>query len=183
MAALESLVSLRQLRYFVCVVEQKGFTPAAAILHVAQPSLSRQIAQLEAAIAGLTWQPLDTPYREGGWTVRQVVHHVADSHMNSYIRFKWTLTETSPLIKAYDEKEWAKTPEITADPTLSVALLKALHAKWVLLMKGLTEQDWNKHFVHPDGRNLKLNHTLGLYAWHGDHHLAHITRLRERNGW
>ena len=139
--------------------------------------------KLEAAIAGLTWQQLDTPYREGGWTVRQVVHHVADSHMNSFIRFKWTLTESSPLIKAYDEKEWAKTPEITADPTLSVALLKALHAKWVLLMKGLTEQDWNKHFVHPDGRNLKLNHTLGLYAWHGDHHLAHITRLRERNGW
>jgi len=141
-------------------------------------------AKLEAAVKGMTDQQLDTPYRDGGWTVRQVVHHVPDSHMNSYIRFKWTLTEPTPVIKAYDEKGWAETPETKLGPELSINLLKALHLKWTKLLKSLTPQDLRKEFTHPDtGKNIPLDRLIHLYAWHGDHHLAHITNLKETMGW
>ena len=141
-------------------------------------------SRLEKEISGLSASQLDTPYRDGGWTVRQVVHHVADSHMNAYIRFKWTLTEETPMIKAYNEKEWALTPETKADPGLSIPLLKALHAKWVVLLKQLTANDLKKEFIHPETKkHVRLDNLMGLYAWHGDHHLAHITSLKTRNGW
>ena len=140
--------------------------------------------RLEAAIQGLTAAQLDTPYREGGWTVRQVVHHVADSHMNAYIRVKWTLTEDQPVIKAYLEKECANTPEIKADPAISVAILKALHARWVLLLQSLSEQQLGRQFVHPESKkSVSIAQLMGLYAWHGDHHLAHITELKKLRNW
>lgn len=141
-------------------------------------------ARLEAAIAGLNQVQLDTPYREGGWTVRQVVHHVADSHMNAYIRVKWALTEDVPTIKAYDEKGWAKTPEMSADPALSILFLKSLHAKWVTLLNGLSESDLSRAFIHPaTGKSARIDQMTGMYAWHGDHHLAHITELKKQKSW
>ena len=141
-------------------------------------------ARLEKEVSNLSQSQLDTPYREGGWTVRQVVHHMSDSHMNAYIRFKWSLTEDTPMIKAYDEKRWAETAETKSEPTLSVMLLKALHAKWTVLLKQLTPTELKKEFIHPETKkNVRLNNLMGLYAWHGDHHLAHITSLKKRMSW
>ena len=141
-------------------------------------------AKLEKAILGFDPAQLDTPYREGGWTVRQVVHHVADSHMNAYIRFKWTLTESTPLIKAYDEKAWAETPETKAPPSLSIDFLKALHAKWVTLLQRLPPESLDREFTHPQtGKQVRLDRLIAMYAWHGEHHLAHVTGLKERMGW
>ncbi|CAN5470822.1 bacillithiol transferase BstA [soil metagenome] len=132
-------------------------------------------SKMEKTIVGLSDSQLDTPYRDGGWTVRQVVHHLADSHMNAYIRFKWTLTEDSPLIKAYDEKAWATTPETTAPAIISIELIKALHAKWTILMKGLPPESLTKFFVHPDTKkHVPLDRLIATYAWHGEYHLAHI---------
>jgi hypothetical protein len=140
--------------------------------------------RLNSAVIGLTETQLDTPYREGGWTVRQVIHHLADSHMNAYIRTKWTLTEESPLIKAYEEKDWANTPETTEPPAISVSLLTSLHIKWTILLKQLSPAELQRHFVHPQTqKQVKLATQIALYAWHSDHHLAHITRLKERMGW
>ena len=140
--------------------------------------------KLEKEAAGLSASQFDTPYREGGWTLRQVIHHMADSHMNAYIRFKWSLTEETPVIKAYNEKDWAVTPETNADPNLSIALLKALHGKWILLLSQLTPADLKKEFIHPETKkHVRLDNLMGLYAWHGEHHLAHITSLKSRMGW
>ncbi len=140
--------------------------------------------KLETAVKGLTDQQLDTPYRDGGWTVRQVVHHVPDSHVNAYIRTKWTLSEATPLIKAYDEKTWAETPETKLPPQISLTLLTSLHAKWVELLKRIPPQDLKKEFTHPEtGKNVSLERMIATYAWHGEHHLAHITSLKERMGW
>jgi len=140
--------------------------------------------KLEQAIANLTDEQLDTPYRDGGWTVRQVVHHVADSHMHAYIRTKWTLTENEPLIKAYLEKLWAETEETKSHPISSISLLKALHAKWVILLKSIPTSDLNKFFVHPETKkSIPLKTLIGMYAWHGEHHLAHITHLKKKQGW
>ena len=136
------------------------------------------------AIRGFTEAQLDTPYRDDGWTVRQVIHHIADSHMNAYIRVKWTLTETSPTIKAYDEKGWATTPETSADPSLSIAMLKALHTKWVALLRGLSAQELCRNFIHPaTNKSTRLDQLMAMYAWHGDHHLAHITELKKQKNW
>jgi hypothetical protein len=141
-------------------------------------------ALLEAEVQGLTDSQLDTPYREGGWTVRQVVHHVPDSHMNAYIRMKWALTEQNPLIKAYDEKGWAETQETKSSPEISISFLKALHTKWVALIKTLTASDLQKGFIHPDTKqHIPMSRLIATYAWHGDHHLAHITSLKKRMGW
>lgn len=140
--------------------------------------------KLEKVIAGLTAKQLDTPYREGGWTVRQVVHHVADSHMNAYIRTKWILSEETPLIKAYLEKIWAETPETKADPALSTALIKALHTKWTLLLKSLTPEQLKRELIHPETKkHIALHNLIAMYAWHGEHHLAHITGLKHRMNW
>jgi DinB superfamily len=141
-------------------------------------------ALLQTATHVLTDTQLDTPYRDGGWSVRQVIHHLADSHMNAYIRLKWTLTETSPLIKAYEEKEWAVTPETKENPEISLNLLISLHRKWALLLQKLSADEMQKHFVHPQTKKeVKLVTQLAMYAWHGEHHLAHITQLKERMGW
>lgn len=140
--------------------------------------------RLENEVKGLSPTQLDTPYREGGWTVRQVVHHVADSHMNAYIRTKWILTENSPVIKAYDEKGWAETPETKSSPTLSLDLLHALHTKWITLLSSLSDDDLQKEFIHPDTRKqVPLKRIIAMYAWHGDHHLAHIASLKKRLNW
>ena len=141
-------------------------------------------ARLREAVRGLSDEQLDTPYRDGGWTVRQVVHHVPDSHMNAFIRFKLGLTEDTPTIKTYEEAEWAKLPDVRDTPVeTSLALLDALHDRAVRLLDALDEEQWQRTFRHPEMGVLRLDQTLGIYAWHGRHHVTHITRLRERMGW
>jgi hypothetical protein len=132
---------------------------------------------------GLTCDQVDTPYREGGWTVRQLIHHVADSHMNSYIRCKLAITEQAPAIATYDEKLWAKTPDNKLPIEVSLSLLEALHRRWVALWKNLASNDWERTYRHPERGLTTLEHTLGLYAWHGRHHVAHIAGLRQRKHW
>jgi len=141
-------------------------------------------ANLRAAIKGLSDSQLDTPYRDGGWTVRQVVHHVPDSHMNSYVRFKLALTEDEPTIKTYAEDRWAELGDTKATPVeVSLALLENLHDRWVRLLRTLTPEDWKRTFRHPELGPMTLEKTLTLYAWHGRHHVAHITELRKRMSW
>lgn len=141
-------------------------------------------ARLRAAVAGLSDRQLDTPYRDGGWTVRQVVHHVPDSHMNSYIRCKLALTEENPTIKPYMEDLWAELPEArTAPIEISLSLLENLHRRWMLLLHNLKPDDWKRTFRHPELGPMPLEKNLALYAWHGKHHVAHIAVLRERMGW
>ncbi|VXB91312.1 YfiT family bacillithiol transferase [Maribacter litoralis] len=128
---------------------------------------------------------LNTPYREGGWTVRQVVHHMADSHHHSYTRFKWALTENRPLIKVYQEKEWSNLIDAKSAPIdLSLSYLTALHAKLVYLLKRLTPEDLENSYIHPDGNvNVSVAENIGKYAWHSNHHFAHIKTLADREGW
>lgn len=141
-------------------------------------------ANLRAAAAGLTDEQLDTPYRPDGWTVRQVVHHVADSHINSYVRFKWALTEDDPTIKAYDEGAWALLADSKLTPIdVSLDLVDSLHRRWVVLLKAMTEEEFARSFRHPKLGLVSLNMAVLIYAWHGRHHVAHITSLRERMGW
>ena len=141
-------------------------------------------ARLRAAVSGLTEAQLDTPYRDGGWTVRQVVHHLPDSHLNSYTRFRLALTEDEPTIRPYQEDRWAELPDArTAPVEISLALLESLHRRWVLLLRSLTPEQWALRFRHPDLGTVPLERNLALYAWHGRHHVAHITSLRERRGW
>src|SRR5579871_3862943 len=141
-------------------------------------------ARIRAAVAGLDNRQLDTPYRPGGWTVRQVVHHLPDSHMNSYIRFRWALTEDAPVIKSYHEDRWAELFDARSGSiAASLELLEALHARWVVLLESLGEADWKRSYVHPENGPRNLEQTLVLYAWHGRHHEAHITALRARMGW
>jgi uncharacterized damage-inducible protein DinB len=141
-------------------------------------------ARLRAAVAGLSDEQLDTPYREGGWSLRQTVHHVADSHMNGYIRAKLALTEDVPAIKTYDEAEWAKLSDTQATPIeTSLRLIDALHERWATLFRTLTPEQRARTFSHPDWGAVTLDKHLALYAWHSRHHTAHITSLRERMGW
>ena len=140
---------------------------------------------LERAINNLDEVQLNTPYRDGGWTVKQLVHHVADSHMNAYIRFKLGLTEDKPTIKPYEEQDWALLADNDLVPiNVSLTLLHALHLRWVATIKDLTEEQWNRLVVHPAAnREMSIWFLLGLYAWHGNHHVAHITTLRENKQW
>lgn len=141
-------------------------------------------ARLRAAVRGLSDQQLDTPYRDGGWTVRQVVHHVPDSHMNSYVRFKLALTEDEPTIRPYMENLWAELPEAKSAPIeLSLTLLESLHQRWMLALRGIKPEEWKRNLRHPEMGLLSLEKTLALYAWHGRHHVAHVTELRKRMGW
>jgi uncharacterized damage-inducible protein DinB len=141
-------------------------------------------ARLRAAVEGLDEGQLDTPYRDGGWTVRQVVHHVPESHMNAYVRFKLALTEDSPVIKTYEEAEWAALDDVRQTPIeLSLTLLDALHARWLTVLDSLDESQWQRTFRHSEWGAIRIDQTLGLYAWHGRHHVAHVTGLRERRGW
>ena len=141
-------------------------------------------ARLRAAVKGLEREQLDTPYREGGWTVQQVVHHYADSHMNAVVRFKLALTETQPAVKTYDEKLWAELPDVAGTPVeVSLDLIEALHQRWVVLLRAMTEADFARAFSHPEHGLITLDFTLALYAWHCDHHVAHITELKKQKGW
>ena len=140
---------------------------------------------LEFLTRELSDNQLDTVYREGGWTIRQVVHHCYDSHHNSYNRFKWALTEDKPIIKVYFEERWAELHDSKNAPIfLSIDALKALHAKWVYLLKGLSDKDLENFFIHPSGNeDVGLKENIGIYAWHCNHHFAHIEQLMIRKGW
>lgn len=141
-------------------------------------------AKLRAALTGLSEGQLNTRYREGGWMLRQVVHHLADAHINGFTRFKLALTEDNPLIKTYEEDGWAETTDGREAPVeLSLQLLDALHARWLLLLRSLAEADFARAFVHPQRGVMTIDKAIQLYAWHGIHHTAHITGLRERAGW
>ena len=141
-------------------------------------------AQFRAAVSGLSPEQIDTPYRPGGWTVRQVIHHVPDSHLNSYVRFRLALTEQEPTIKPYDQERWAELRDSrTAPIEVSLLLLESLHERWTILLRSLTASDWKLTFRHPELGVVTLEQNAGLYAWHGRHHIAHITSLRERMGW
>jgi uncharacterized damage-inducible protein DinB len=146
--------------------------------------IARTPENLRAAIKGLSEAQLDTPYRTGGWTVRQVVHHVPDSHLNSYVRFKLALTEDEPTIKPYAEDRWAELADTKATPVeVSLTLLESLHDRWARLLRSITPEEWKRTFRHPDLGAMTLEKTLALYAWHGRHHVSHITRLRDRKAW
>jgi hypothetical protein len=138
---------------------------------------------LQAAVNDLNNEQLDTPYRLGGWTIRQVVHHMADSHMNAYVRFKLALTEQKPIIKPYNEGKWAELPDSKLPVNVSLSLLEALHTRWVDLLRSLGPSDWERRFIHPDAGEVSVGENIGIYAWHGRHHLAHITTLCSRMGW
>jgi uncharacterized damage-inducible protein DinB len=141
-------------------------------------------ARLRRAVEGLVEGQLETPYRPGGWTVRQVVHHVPDSHINAYVRFRLALTESTPAIKTYEEHLWAELPDArTAPLEISLPLLEALHRRWTLMLRALDEAQWKRPFRHPEMGEMALEQSLAHYAWHSRHHVAHITRLRERLGW
>jgi uncharacterized damage-inducible protein DinB len=140
--------------------------------------------RLMAAVQGLSEEQLDTAYRPGGWTLRQVVHHVADSHLNSYTRFRLALTEDVPVIKGYEQERWAELPDARTAPVLvSLVLLEALHRRWVQLLRSMTPADFARTFVHSELGKVSLDRNLALYAWHGEHHTGHITGLRERMAW
>jgi hypothetical protein len=141
-------------------------------------------AALRAAVQGLSAQQLSTPYRDGGWTVRQVVHHVPESHMNAYIRFKLALTEDEPTVKPYMEDRWAQLPDVeSTPPEVSLALMDSLHDRFVRMLRAIKPEEWKRTFRHPELGVLSLERNLALYAWHGKHHVAHITELRKRMGW
>ena len=140
-------------------------------------------AALRAAVSGLTDPQLDTPYRPGGWTVRQIVHHVPESHMNAYVRIKLGLTEDRPTIKPYNEAEWSKIPDAKGPIGPSLALLDPLHDRWVRLLKLLDDDAFRRTIVHPENGEMSLGLVVLHYAWHGKHHTAHITHLRKREGW
>lgn len=130
---------------------------------------------VEAISKSLTATQLQMPYREGGWTALQVIHHISDSHVNAYVRLKWTLTENIPTIKAYDESAWAKTPENTSAPAISIELLKAVHTKWVALLRVIPTADYGRQYFHPESKKqVRLDQAIALYAWHGEHHLGHL---------
>jgi uncharacterized damage-inducible protein DinB len=140
--------------------------------------------KLQAAIKGMSSEQLDTPYRDGGWTVRQVIHHVPDSHLNSYVRFKLALTEEEPTVKTYMEDRWAELKDSKLTPIeVSLTLLESLHKRWVQLLRSLSPAEWQRTFRHPELGPMTLDKTVALYAWHGKHHVAHITNLREKMGW
>jgi len=175
--------TMTDLQYPVGKLERK-----TALTDVERRGLLQEIAAAPAnmrkAVAGLSTGQLDTSYRPGGWTVRQVAHHVADSHMNAYIRMKLALTESQPAIKAYNEKLWAELYDGRAVPVeVSLTLLESLHDRWVALLRSLSPGDFARTLVHPEQGVITVDFLLNLYAWHGRHHVAHITSLRDRMGW
>ena len=182
MGTVFAMTELDQLRYPV----GRFMAPAASIgsISAAQIETLRLLPErLRAAVSGLSDAQLDTPYRDGGWTVRQVVHHVADSHANCVIRFKLALTEDWPTIKAYDEKAWAELADSRLPVAGSLQFVEALHEHWVALLEAMTEEDFHKGFTHPEHGRSDLAKALALYDWHSRHHVAHITSLRTRMGW
>jgi hypothetical protein len=157
-------------------------TPEQRSLFIAQ--IEEAPAKLRAAVEGFSNDQFNTPYRPDGWTVRQVVHHLPDSHLNAYVRFRLALTEDQPTIKPYHEDKWAELSDArTAPPDFSLDLIDSLHRRWVMLLRSLSPEDFARSFRHPELGNLTLNQTLTIYAWHGRHHVAQITWLSERMGW
>jgi uncharacterized damage-inducible protein DinB len=157
-------------------------TPESRAKHIDQ--IAGLPPKMRQALAGLTKEQLNTPYRDGGWTVKQLAHHVPDSHMNAYIRFKLALTENAPTIKPYDEAAWAKLKDSELTPIeVSLTLLESLHARWVTLLKSMQQDDFLRKYNHPEMGVQSLDNVLALYSWHSRHHLAHITSLRERMKW
>jgi uncharacterized damage-inducible protein DinB len=141
-------------------------------------------ARFRSALAGLSDEQLNTPYRDGGWTLRQLAHHLPDSHMNSYVRFKLALTEDEPTIKPYMENLWAELPEAKNAPIeVSLALLDSLHRRWMLMLRQFGDAEWKRTFRHPELGAMSLEKTVALYAWHGKHHVAHVTSLKKEMGW
>jgi uncharacterized damage-inducible protein DinB len=164
------------------------FEPPAAITPQLRSQWIAQLAdaprRLRDAVRGLTAEQLDTPYRPGGWTVRQVIHHVADSHVNSYVRFRLALTEANPTIKPYQESRWAELEDARTGPVeVSLDLIESLHGRWVALLKSLSSEQFASTFEHPERGRASLDVTLPMYAWHSRHHEAHITTLVQRMGW
>jgi len=173
----------QDLRYPVGKFERPGNLTAAQRRPLID-AIADTPARLASAVANLSPAQLDTPYRPGGWTVREVVHHVPDSHLNSYIRFKLALTEDEPTIKPYAEDRWAQLADTKETPIeVSLSLLDSLHTRWVRLLRSLAGDDWQRTYRHPELGLMSLEKTLVLYSWHGRHHVAHVTSLRERNGW
>lgn len=147
-------------------------------------SIASLPVRLQEAVANMKAEQLDTPYREGGWTVRQVIHHLPDSHLNGYTRQKLALTEHAPTIRPYNEGAWAELPDsLQGAPEISLTLLAALHQRWVLLLKTLQPEQLQRRFIHPENGEQRIREHIGLYAWHGEHHLAHITELKKRKRW
>jgi uncharacterized damage-inducible protein DinB len=164
------------------------FQPEPELTDISRQNLIRQIAEVPAelreAIKGLTEEQLDTPYRPGGWTVRQVVHHIPDSHMNAYIRFKLGMTEEEPPVKPYKENLWAELVDAKSSPIEpSLTLLESLHQRWTVFLRSMATADFSRTVMHPEMGKIALDRILQLYAWHGRHHVAHITSLRERMNW
>ncbi len=161
---------------------ESGLTEAKRIALI--NDISSVPSHLREAVNGLSKHQLETPYRPGGWTVRQVVHHLPDSHMNAYIRFRLTLTESEPTVKPYEQSLWAELPDAkSADIELSMRLLDGLHHRWVFLLRSMKPDDFKRTFRHPETGIQTLEYVLQMYAWHGKHHVAHITSLRNRMGW
>jgi len=160
----------------------KDVTPALRQSAIAE--IAEMPTNIRAAVKGLTDSELETPYRDGGWTVRQVVHHVPDSHMNAYIRLRFALTETASTIKPYEESAWANLEDAKNAPVdVSLNLLDALHERWVRLLRSLKPEDYARTLVHPEHGVRTVDWLLFLYAWHGRHHTAHITELRRQKAW
>jgi len=171
------------LRYPVGKFEKVDeLTDAQRATYIAQ--IEEMPKRLDAAVTGLNTSQLDTPYRPGGWTVRQLVHHIADSHMNAFTRFKLALTESEPTIKTYEEALWAELADTKTPPIeSSLAIIENLHKRWVILLRSLGPSDWPRKFRHPEWGAATVDFLLAQYSWHSRHHVAHITSLRERNGW
>ncbi|WP_199620118.1 YfiT family bacillithiol transferase [Paenibacillus alkalitolerans] len=145
--------------------------------------IERLPGKLRDSVRNMTGEHLDTPYRPEGWTVRQVLHHVADSHMNSYVRFKLAVTEDRPTIKPYREEVWAELEDSSLPPEISLQLLDALTERWVVFLRSLTPAQLQRTFLHPESGATRIDQAIGLYAWHGAHHLAHVENLKQRMGW
>ena len=174
---------MTDLRYPIGKFESSGGMTEAERRRLIE-GIAQAPPRLRAAVEGLLPEQLDTPYRPGGWTVRQVVHHLPDSHLNAYVRLKLALTENEPPIKTYEQERWAELEDARSAPIeISVALLESLHRRWVLVLRALRPEDFARTFRHPELGVVTLDQQLRLYEWHGRHHIAHITSLRERMGW
>jgi uncharacterized damage-inducible protein DinB len=180
---METATATKDLRYPIGKFQWKGSaTDAERAVFIDQ--IAETPARLHEAVRGLTAEQLETPYRPDGWTVKQVVHHLADSHVNSYVRFKLALTEEKPTIKTYDQELWANLSDSkTTRAEVSLALLESLHERWLNLLRSMSSSDFARTLNHPEMGEIDLDRLLALYAWHGRHHVAHITSLRERMGW
>ncbi len=174
--------NIEQLKY---PIGKFKYNPGPDELRVAIERISSLPDKLRSAVEGLSDDQLDTPYRDGGWTLRQVIHHIPDSHINAYTRLKLAMTEENPQIRPYDEVKWAECEEAKhGDIQLSLDLLDALHKRWVTFLRSLIAKDLERTYYHPaNNKQSKLIEVVSMYAWHGDHHLAHITSTKDRNKW